>query len=114
MGDLVAKNMDWPEADELAKRLKLLLPMDIAAEENPQFKMAMQQYEQIIQQGKQYIGALEAQIQEMAKMLQEKDRELTVKERAQALDEQEAVWDTETNRAKLELEYSKNVPGSAV
>lgn len=33
IGDVLAKNMDWPEADEIAKRLKKLLPPGIAEEE---------------------------------------------------------------------------------
>lgn len=35
IGDLVAKNMDWPGADEIEKRLKSLLPPGMAEEEGP-------------------------------------------------------------------------------
>ncbi len=32
-GDLIAKNMDWPGADDIAKRLKMLLPPNIQMQE---------------------------------------------------------------------------------
>jgi len=36
LGDLLAKNLDWPEADEVARRLHALLPQQLQAVENPQ------------------------------------------------------------------------------
>ena len=52
MGDLLAKNLDWPGADEIAERLKLLLPPQ-AQGQNPQvaqMQEAMQQLQQALQQ----------------------------------------------------------------
>ncbi|MGB0855383.1 MAG: portal protein, partial [Pikeienuella sp.] len=52
-GDLIAKNMDWPQADEFAERLKKLLPPGIAEEEDgeqdPQVVMLQQQLQQAMQ-----------------------------------------------------------------
>lgn len=48
-GDLVAKNLDWPGADEMAERLKKLLPPGIADDEkdlSPEELQAKQQAEQ--------------------------------------------------------------------
>lgn len=45
-GDLVAKNLDWPGADEMAERLKKLLPPGIADEDeeiSPEQQQAQQQ-----------------------------------------------------------------------
>lgn len=54
-GDLVAKNLDWPGADELAERLKKLLPPGIADDEDltDEQKLAIQQQQQQQQQVQQ-------------------------------------------------------------
>jgi hypothetical protein len=114
MGDLIAKNMDWPESDEIAKRLKLLLPVDIAAEENPQVKAMQKQYEGQIQQGMQYIQMLESQIQQMAQKLDDKDGELQIKLGELRRKHEEMMRDYEVDMTKLELEYQKTVPGAVL
>lgn len=95
IGDLVAKNMDWEGADEIAKRLKTMLPPSIAAMENmegvpeeakpfiaramqseQQVKQQLQERDMIIQQGKEYIQQLEVQIQN-------KQGDLSIKAQAQ-------------------------------
>lgn len=114
MGDLLAKNMDWPEADEISKRLKLLLPPEIAADENPQIKAIQQQYEQIIQQGKEYIGMLEGQLQSMSIQLQNKKGDLAIKKGDLDRKLEKDAVDTIMDANKLELEYEQNVPGASV
>ena len=52
IGDIFAKNLDWPGADEIAERLKALVPNGQGEEENPQ-----------IQQMTQHIQALMAELQ---------------------------------------------------
>ncbi|WP_306127931.1 portal protein [Roseovarius sp. MMSF_3350] len=53
--DLIAKNMDWPGADEFADRLKKMLPPgirdmdDLSPEEQQQMQAAMQQQQQAAQ-----------------------------------------------------------------
>lgn len=114
MGDLIAKNMDWPESDELAKRLRLLLPVDVAKEENPMVKQLVSQYETVIGQGKQHIQYLESQIQQLVLQVQDKNRELTVKEREQARKETETLHDMQTDRTEQELKYGANIPGAVI
>lgn len=46
MGDLLAKNLDWPGADEIAERLKMLLPPQ-AQGQNPQLMQMQQQLQQL-------------------------------------------------------------------
>lgn len=61
MGDLLAKNLDWPGADEIADRLKLLLPPQ-AQGQNPQLMQAqqqMQQMQQMLAQAQQQIAQLQ-------------------------------------------------------
>lgn len=71
IGDLVAKNLDWPGADKIAERLKAMLPPQIQQLESgkvadPQAQAAiaqmnnqMQQMQAQMQQGMQYIQKLQ-------------------------------------------------------
>lgn len=58
IGDLIAKNLDWPGADEVAERLKAMLPMQ-AQGQNPE----VMQMQQLIQQGAQQMQALQQELQ---------------------------------------------------
>lgn len=58
MGDLLAKNLDWPGADEISERLKLLLPPQ-AQGQNPQLMQAQQQMQQMQQAMQQMQQQLE-------------------------------------------------------
>jgi hypothetical protein len=62
-GDLVAKNLDWPGAEEMAERLKKLLPPGIADDEDlsDEQKAAIQQQQQQQQQVQQQALQLEFQ-----------------------------------------------------
>lgn len=53
IGDLLAKNLDWPGADEIAKRLEKMLPPQLKDEEGdipPEVQGQMQQMAQAIEQ----------------------------------------------------------------
>ena len=71
IGDLLAKNLDWPGADEIADRLKAMLPPQIQKQEGQnmppeamaqvqQMQQQMKQMQQIIQQGGAKLKELEA------------------------------------------------------
>jgi hypothetical protein len=68
LGDLLAKNLDWPEADEVARRLKALLPPQIAAAGtvgpavHPQAQQAAAQLVTLIGGMRQQNAALAAQL----------------------------------------------------
>lgn len=62
IGDLLAKNLDWPGADEVARRLKAMLPPQINGQ-NPEMDQARQQLQalqQALQQGAAKMQGLEA------------------------------------------------------
>lgn len=68
IGDLIAKNLDWPGADEIAKRLKATLPPEIQGE-NPQVKELQQQLEmqgQLIEQGKTMLSEMQLKLADKA------------------------------------------------
>lgn len=48
IGDLLAKNLDWPGADEIAERLKIMLPPQLQGQ-NPQLEQAQQMLQQMQQ-----------------------------------------------------------------
>lgn len=63
IGDLLAKNLDWPGADEIAERLKMLLPPQVQGQEGPspemqQMQAALAQYSQALQALQQKYDAL--------------------------------------------------------
>jgi hypothetical protein len=62
IGDLLAKNLDWPGADEIAKRLQAMLPAQIHGEspEAQQAQAQMKQMSEIIGQLKGKLAAAEA------------------------------------------------------
>lgn len=88
IGDLIAKNMDWPGADEIGARLKRLLPPQ-AVGIDPAIQQLQQQMQQMDQQAREAVGQLQQQLQQVQ---QDKALEL----RKLSIDE----YNAETNRIK--------------
>lgn len=63
IGDLLAKNLDWPGADELAKRLEKLLPPGVR-EDDEQNDPQVQQLTQQLQQASGIIQQLQQELQQ--------------------------------------------------
>lgn len=90
-GDLLMKNMDIPGADEIAKRLKALLPPQIQAMEDleglppeaqavvAQSKQQVQQLMQVIEQGKQMLAEKDKQIEKLEIDMRNKMMEVQAK-----------------------------------
>lgn len=88
IGDLVAKNLDWPGAEKIAERLKLMLPPPIQKAESQkgipaeaqavitQMDAQMQQMQQQIQQGMQYIQQIQGENQALKMQMQNKQAEI--------------------------------------
>jgi hypothetical protein len=124
IGDLLAKNLDWPGADEIAKRLKMLLPPGIG-DDKTEIPAHIQQ---AIEQGKQMIVALQGQLteamQENAALKQkaevgaaknEVDREkINVEHRKLDLDEQRLIAETENVRADTERLRNEAVAAQSI
>lgn len=90
VGDLIAKNLDWPGADEMAKRLQAMLPPQAQGQKPPQLVQA----EQAIQQ-------LQGQLQQQGKALQDKNTDFQLKQQENQihlLDAQTKKFDAETKR----------------
>ena len=103
IGDLMIRNMDWPGADEIADRLKLMLPPQLAqAEESeneipPQIQSAMQQMQEQMQQMDQAIQQREQVIQQMQQEIKAKEESSEIEEKKVEID----AYNAETNRLKV-------------
>jgi hypothetical protein len=84
VGDILARNMDWPGAMEISERLKQMLPPQLQGQD-PQAVAAQQQIQQLVQ-------ALE----QMQKQLADKSQENAIDARKLDID----AFNAETNRIK--------------
>ena len=82
-GDLLFKNADFPGADEMAERLKRMLPQAATGGPSPDMMKLQQQLQTVTQHGSaiakqadQQIEAMKAQITGMQKQLADKDTEM--------------------------------------
>lgn len=123
MGDLMVKNMDWPGAEEMAKRLKLMLPPQILQAEqqegevSPEVQQVMAQAQQAMQEKDMQIQQAEQMIQKMGQELQQlksaqDDKMLTAKVKQGELEikSQELQikgFEAETNRIKTMAEIER-------
>lgn len=84
IGDLLAKNMEWPGAQEISDRLKKLMPPGIAESEEdkkplpPEVQAQMQQMDQMIQ-------SLTEELKTKTEQINTKSLELESKERIEAM-----------------------------
>jgi hypothetical protein len=99
-GDLIVKNMDWPGADEIAKRMKVMLPPQIAAADKEAGQGAP-----VDPQIEQQMHQMADQMQHMSQALQEAQSDKQEKELQFKID----IYNAETNRIKAdgELEIKK-------
>jgi hypothetical protein len=65
VGDIFVKALDWPQADEIAERLRSLVPANAQGGLPPQVQ-------QMIDQGKQMIGGLQSEVQKLQQELADK------------------------------------------
>jgi hypothetical protein len=79
IGDLLAKNLDWPGAEQVAERLKAMLPPQAAGKVNPMVMQLQQMLQQQDAQAKQIVGQLQQQIADLQKQLSDKSGELQLK-----------------------------------
>jgi hypothetical protein len=103
LGDLIAKTMDWPEHEEVAKRLAALNPQ---AQQQGGIPPELQQQ---IQQGQAMIGQLQAENEAMKSDQSLKAAELQVKQ----FEAQTKRFEAETDRARVEQEMRLPALGQA-
>lgn len=106
IGDLLVNNLDWPGADQVAERLKAMLPPQIQNKNAPppavqQLQGQLQQQDQM---AKQAVGQLQVQLQQMAQQMQQLQQQLQDKQAEIALKDRELQIksaDAETKRIQV-------------
>lgn len=91
-GDLIAKSMDWPDAEKIAERLKKMLPPGMAEEDDPQAQAQMQQQQMMQAQEAQQQQAMAQQAQSLQL------REMTAKANKAEADAQKSHYEAEKAR----------------
>jgi hypothetical protein len=81
IGDLLVKNLDWPQAEEIAERLKKVNPALQSEVLTPELKQQMQEGQQKLQQQDLEIQSLKAGNEVKMAEIQLKTMELQVKEK---------------------------------
>jgi len=95
-GDLIISNMDWPGADEIAKRKKLALP--------PAILQAINKDEQ--GEGQQVPPEIEQQMNEMADQVEHLSQELQMyREKAEGVEEKLEIERFNAQTKRLEVEH---------
>lgn len=113
IGDMLAKNMDWPGADEIADRLKAMLPPQINGQ-NPEIQAMQQQLQQQDGQARQAIGQLQQQLTQAQQDQQAKQVEMQIKAQEMEMKSRELdlkAFEAETKRmeamSKNDIEHKR-------
>ena len=100
VGDLMIRNMDWPQSEEIADRLKLMLPPQLQQAEDDEQPQIPPQVQQAIQQAQQHIQQQDQVIQEMQQALQDKQSE----QQKMQVDAQVAQMNAQNESLKLQID----------
>lgn len=100
VADLIAKNMDWPGAEQIAERLKMLLPKEILqAEEDegglpPEVQAQIEEMQGVIQE-------LQAAVAESQQKLASEDRKLDIEAFKAETDRLQALGEAALNEQQI-------------
>lgn len=97
IGDLLAKNLDWPGSEQVAERLKAMLPPQASGQVNPMVQQLQQLLQQQDGQAKQAIGQLQQQIAQLSSQVKDKQAEIAIK----AEELKVKAFEAETRRAEV-------------
>jgi len=99
ISDLIAKNMDWPGAEAIEKRLHAMLPPQVLqAEQDESGSGIPPEVQQMIDQGKQLVEQLQGELKKAMDELEDKDEDRRLKQ--YEIDVRAAI-----DAYKLELEH---------
>ena len=107
IGDLLAKNLDWPGAEEIAARLKAMLPPQAAGQVNPMVQQLQQMLQQQDGQAKQAVAQLQGQIAELQQQVKEKATQDALKAEELRIKEYEAQTDRIKVQGELEVKQTE-------
>ena len=102
IGDLLVKNMDWPGADEMAKRMRATIPPEILQDDQDQDGDQSQLTPEHMEQMQQMQQAFE-QLQEQAQQLAQENEQLNGVVQGKAIEQQMAAQDNELKRYDIDV-----------
>ena len=118
IGDLVVNNMDWPQSEQIAERLRTMLPPEILQGESPAINQMVQQIQQESEAKVQQMMQLNQMYEEQIKVLyqQLQDKQVEQAQKQQELDRKavESEMKSTIDVAELELKYNQDLPGGLV
>lgn len=97
IGDLIVNNMDWPGSEDVAERLRALLPPQLQGQ-NPQAQMMEQQ----IKQMSQAIQMLQSELQREKQKTAIETRKLEIDEYEAETDRIDTIKDLQTNEQQVQ------------
>jgi hypothetical protein len=100
IGDLLVKVLDWPGAEEIAARLKVMLPPQLQGQ-NPQLEQAKAQMQQMDQQAREAVAQLQQELQACQQQLQKAQSAAEV----QKIQNQAADLDKQMEQKKLLIQF---------
>lgn len=104
IGDLIAKNLDWPGADDIAERLKAMLPPQLQGQ-NPQVEELKQALQQQDQHAKDAVSQLQGQLQQMGQQMQDLQQQASDTQAVNQLKQQElSIKSQEAETKRFEAE----------
>jgi len=112
--DLLFKSMDMPYSEEIAERMKKMMPPQLqdqgGEDESPEVQQVKQQASQVIQQLQQQLEAAHAAMQEAeqeAKVIEQKANDTETKNALEAKRVEIEQYKAETDRLKVELDAAQ-------
>jgi hypothetical protein len=96
IGDLLAKNLDWPGSEQVAERLRAMLPPQADGQINQAVQQLQQQLQMQGQQAQQAVGELQQQLQQE----QQKNADKTIDAQLKARELSIKEFEAETERIK--------------
>jgi hypothetical protein len=112
IGDLIAKNLDWPGADDIADRLKAMLPPQ-ANGVDPRMQQMQQQMQQMDQMAKQAVGQLRQELEQTKADRSMEARKLAVDEYKAETERMKVIAEAQAKAADTQASMLQATMGQA-
>lgn len=114
LGDMLLRNMDWPGADVVSKRLKMLLPKPIQEAEAEETMAGLpDEAKGLVAQAKMQIEQLQGQLQQMqqeaAPEMQKNKLEAAKAAASGEIEQQRLAFEVQKHQDQMQLETAKSV-----
>jgi ElaB/YqjD/DUF883 family membrane-anchored ribosome-binding protein len=112
IGDLLAKNLDWPGSEQVAERLKAMLPPQAQGKIDPMVQQLQQTMQQQGQQAQQTIAQLQKQIGELTQKVNDKSAQNHIDAHKADTDRIEALADAYSKGLHVSIAADGSINGT--